>query len=64
MADEDIFPLKVTQHSHTGVPKFQMTAESIEEKTVSDDQFQVPAGFNKFEMPNMSGQGGDFPGVK
>jgi hypothetical protein len=41
-----------------------MTAESIEEKTVSDDQFQLPAGFNKFEMPNMSGQGGDFPGVK
>lgn len=62
MANEDIFPLKVIQHSHTGDPKFQMTAESIEEKTVSDALFQVPAGYNKFEMPNMNGQGGNFPG--
>ncbi len=64
MANEDIFPLKVIQHSNTGDPKFQMTAESIEEKTLPDALFQVPAGFNKFEMPNMNGQGGNFPGMK
>ena len=64
MANEDIFPLKVIQHSQTGDPKFQMTAESIEEKTVSDALFQVPVGFNKFEMSNMNSLGGNFPGMK
>ena len=62
MADEYIFPLKVLQHSSTGNPQFQMTAESIEEKSLPDILFKVPTGFQKFQLPDISGQGSNFPG--
>jgi hypothetical protein len=49
------FPLRVISHDAKGKETFRMEAKKIEPGPLPDSLFAPPAGYQKFEMPNMGG---------
>lgn len=49
------FPLRVITRNAKGGESFKMEATKIEPGRIPDAQFEPPAGYQKFEMPNMGG---------
>jgi hypothetical protein len=49
------FPLRVISRDAKGKDIFKMEATKIDAGSVPDSQFAPPAGFQKFEMPNIGG---------
>jgi len=52
MFADGFFPLKTTM-TEGGKVKAEMVATSVEPRTLSDDVFAVPAGFQEMRMPGM-----------
>lgn len=50
---ENFFPLRVVGKNAKGKETFRMEAKSIEPGSLPDSLFAVPAGWQKFEMPNL-----------
>ncbi len=49
------FPLRVITHDAKGKDTFKLEATKIEPGTLPDSLFSPPAGYQKFEMPNLGG---------
>jgi hypothetical protein len=49
------FPLRVISRDASGKQTFKMEATKVEAGSVPDAQFAPPAGYQKFDMPNMGG---------
>jgi len=49
------FPLRVISRDAKGKDSFKMEATKIEPGSLPDSLFTPPAGFEKFEMPNLGG---------
>jgi hypothetical protein len=49
------FPLRVISRDAAGKQSFKMEATKVEPGTLPDSLFSPPAGFQKFDMPNMGG---------
>ncbi len=49
------FPIRVITRNAAGKETYKMEATKIEKGGVSDADFKPPAGFQKFEMPDMGG---------
>ena len=51
------FPLKVVVTKQGGSTEMSMEATKIEKKNLDDSLFEVPSGYNKMNLPNMSRMG-------
>jgi hypothetical protein len=49
------FPLRVITRDAKGKETYKMEATKIEPGSLPDSQFTPPAGYQKFDMPNMGG---------
>lgn len=49
------FPLRVVTHDAGGKEQFKMEATKIEPGSLPDDLFVPPAGYKKFQMPDLGG---------
>jgi hypothetical protein len=55
MKDKGGFPLRVISRDAKGKQTYKMEATKIAPSSLSDSLFSPPAGFQKFNMPNMGG---------
>lgn len=55
MMDQGFFPLLVIGHSPSGDETFRLETTSVEKQTLPDSTFSIPAGFRRFDLPNMMG---------
>lgn len=55
LRDKGGFPLRVISNDAKGRQSFKMEATKIEKGSVPDSVFQVPAGWEKFQMPDLGG---------
>lgn len=49
------FPLRVISTDASGKQAFKMEATKIDTSSIPDSQFNPPAGYERFEMPDMGG---------
>jgi len=55
--DIDGYPVMIRDYDESGQPRSITTFKSAEEKKLSPDLFQVPAGYTRQDMPMMGGPG-------
>ncbi len=53
LAGKNMFPMRVVGSSPDGKESFRMEVTAVEKQSLPASDFQVPAGWRKFEMPNM-----------
>jgi hypothetical protein len=52
---DGFFPLRVLSRDKNNKETFRMEAKEVQPRSVADSEFQPPAGYQKFAMPNLGG---------
>ncbi len=55
LADKELFPLRTINKDRRGRVQTKMEATRVEPRTLDASLFEVPAGYQKFEIPNLGG---------
>ena len=55
LAGKEMFPMRIVGSSADGKESFRMEVTAVEKKSLPASDFAPPAGWKKFEMPNIPG---------